>query len=192
MQKETKPRRLRLVVGFIVGMVASAAVAYGLFSSLATNSANTVSALDVGTVGLSDGGAPMFTVVDLDGGTAPVVKCLQITNDGTLTAAPKVYVGNLAGTGLNAFLQLDIRHVDDAGGASFADDVACAAATDFADITSPATTLDSWPIDSAGGVDLGSFAPAVAGTYRFEISIPSSDPGAQGLTSGFDVIVEIG
>ena len=191
MQKENKRhRRLGIAAGLLIGMLATAGISYAVFSSIGTNANNSITALDVGTVGLDDLGAPMFTETDVDGGTV-LVKCLTITNDGTLTANPSVYVGNLSGDGLNAFLQLDIRHIDDAGGASFADDVACAAATDFADIASPATALDSWPTDLGSGVQLGVFAPAVSGVYRFELTMPS-DAGAQGLSSGFDVIVEIG
>jgi hypothetical protein len=163
-----------LLVGFMVMGVSRAA-----FFDTTTNDANSFAA---GTVVLvdDDTGSAMFSVSNMKPGDSSV-ECIEVTYNGTVVPADVVeYVdtGDLAGTGLDTYLNLTIER---GTGGSFGD---CTGfSSENTDYSGTLAGFAAASTDFASGA--GTWAPAAQGeakVYRFTATLQDNN-AAQGLNA---------
>jgi predicted ribosomally synthesized peptide with SipW-like signal peptide len=172
-----------LVLG-IVGAVAGA----GTWSAWSATTENDGNTFQTGTVELSDndgGSTPMFALNGLSPESAPEVRCIVVTYDGTLPADVRLH-GNTTGTGLAPYLDMTVTR-----GTLPDDDFDCNGftpdATNYIGAGNGVIfdgTLGGWPDDYAGGLadPDASWTNGEKHAYRIEISVQDDD-NAQGKSA---------
>lgn len=179
-------------VGLLVSGVLVWQSSYAAFTAVADGGANSWSA---GTVALAgdDGsnsngaiGSALFAPTNLKPGST-ASNCVEVTYNGTLASAVKVYVKGLTGPALAA--QLDVTIVEGTGGAFNSCAGFVAGATAY---TGTLAALSAASTNYATGV--GAWAPTAAGqkkTYRVTYTLKSTAPNSvQGASSGATVTWE--
>jgi len=176
-----------LVIG-LVGAVAGA----GTWSAWSATTDNEDNAFETGTVAISDndgGSSPMFTLSGLSPESAPAVRCILVTYDGTLDSSVRLY-GTTTGSGLAQYLDVTVTRGtlpdDDFDCAGFTADatnyIGAGAGVVFDD------TLQAYPDAYAAGLDdplpgaPESWATDEAHAYRFEVAVQDDD-AAQAKTA---------
>lgn len=173
------PPLLRLVTVTAALLLVSALVVTGSRSAFSDTTSNTGNNWAAGTVVITDddSGTAMFSVSDMAPGES-VTKCIEVTYSGSLTPATVSLYGSTGGTGLDAYLDLD---VDLGAGGTFSDcsgftkdaggDIFTGTMSGFAGThTNFATGLQSWSPAST----------PVSKTYRFALTLQDNN-SAQGL-----------
>ncbi len=172
----TTRTRVSLVLAALLGLVGSAVLVHtasqAAFSATTVNAGNTWTA---GAVMLStdDGGMALFSADGLTPASAPLVKCIEVTYDGTVAAPVRLSGEAPGGTGLGAYLDLTVDVGTGGCGAFTGGTLYNGTVADFG------TTHSS----TATGLAT-TWTPAAMGesrTFRFTVTV-RDDNAANGLT----------
>lgn len=171
------PALLRLAAPLLALMLVSALVittSRAAFSDTTSNAGNNWAAGTV-TITDDDGDSAMFSVSDMKPGQTET-RCIEVTYEGSLVPADVSLYGTSGGTGLDAYLDVDI---DIGTGATFGD---CGSFGKDADIfNGTLASFSGTHSDFASG--LLSWSPVAtneAKSYRFIVTLQDNN-SAQGL-----------
>ncbi|HET9518704.1 MAG TPA: hypothetical protein VFO77_13360 [Actinoplanes sp.] len=171
-------------VAVVAGVLTSGAMVWSAsnaaFSGTTTNASNSWAA---GTVTISDddAGVAMYnSLTGLTPASGSLVRCIQVTYTGSVTAPVKLYAGALGGTGLGTYLNITIEK---GTGATFGSSCAGFAGASTILATTTLATFASTYTSYSNGVATG-WSPTGSGqtqSFRFTISVADNN-SANGLS----------